>query len=112
VSVELRHGAGPGTTGGGIHLGVRPEDVRLTDADQAPVLARVEAVERLGSQDHVHVSVEANGEVSRLTIATQGGADVRPDERVGLHFPPEKIHLFRAGDGRRLDPRAGLSARG
>ncbi len=87
----LREGcAGP------LVLGVRPEHVRLADADG--IRGEIFGTEYLGTTQIVTVT-SAHGPVkARLPSATV----VHVGDSVGLHFAPERLSLFDAGSGRVL----------
>ena len=89
-----------GYDGGNVHLGVRPED--LTLSDEAGLLAgRVSLVEPLGEVTLVYVDVDGGTEP---VIAKLPG-DIRParDELVHLSAKPENLRLF-GKDGKALRP--------
>jgi ABC-type sugar transport system ATPase subunit len=94
-------------------LGIRPEDLRLSDSgaplagDGPPGEAfpgRVLLVERLGGTNHVHFDVEGG---SRMMASVLN--DRLPDvgETISVRVPPERVHLF-AADGRSISNSASL----
>ena len=80
--------------------GVRPEHVELAsgpaDADAEVV---VDLVEALGADTLVHARL-ADGEP--LTLRLPGSTKVRERDRLALRLPPEALHIFDAGTGRRI----------
>ena len=81
---------------GKLVFGVRPENIRLTDA--SPYRAEVLAAEYLGTTQIITLRC-ANGEVkARVDAATP----VRRGEQVGLEFDPATVTLFDAASGRAL----------
>ena len=95
AACRLRHkGKQPS---GAVELGVRPEHVALIDPDSkgANLRGNVLLVERLGNSTVVHVEtavgpiVLENGENEALAFG----------DKVGLHFDPQRIHVF-GTDGR------------
>jgi sn-glycerol 3-phosphate transport system ATP-binding protein len=80
--------------------GVRPEHVELAsgpaDADAEVV---VDLVEALGADTLVHARL-ADGEP--LTLRLPGTTKVRERDRLALRLPPEALHIFDAGTGRRI----------
>jgi len=90
-------GAADGTP---ITLAVRPERLALASAgstDDAEVVIRgvVEMVEMLGSEQYVHVALEAG----RVTARVPRDHPVRVDEAVTLTASARHLHLFDAASG-------------
>jgi sn-glycerol 3-phosphate transport system ATP-binding protein len=85
--------------GHGVLLGVRPEDVRLTD--RAGVPARVTAVEYLGADSIVTCAV--GGEMLALRIA--GRTELAEGAPVQLTWSADAIRLFDAASGHRAGPK-------
>ena len=79
-------------------LGVRPEDLRVTSVDQAPINGIVEFIDDLGSDRFLHVKC---GGVDLVARAGRN-SDVRSGERIGLNVDGASLHLFL--DGKRLEP--------
>ena len=78
---------------GTLELGVRPEYLELrTDPAAETVPVRVQAVAELG--DHRIVTALLAGR--SLKVRVPDGATL-PSERAHLHFPPERICLYREG---------------
>jgi multiple sugar transport system ATP-binding protein len=72
-------------------LGIRPEDIRLADANSEPDFsAKVAIVERLGAETYVNV---VNGAES-LLVRVQGDIHLRPGNTVQLALDRGGIHLF------------------
>ncbi len=85
-----------------VTLGVRPEDVELVPVESADAVARVDVLETLGHEIVVALVVEAGGEKLELACRAPARADLQPGTEVGVRFPAERIHLFDANTGRRL----------
>jgi multiple sugar transport system ATP-binding protein len=77
-------------------LGVRPEHVRL--ADDGAVRGEVFGSEYLGTTQIVTVDTE----VGQVRARLPSHLTVRPGERVGLSFRPEKLSLFDRLSGRAI----------
>ena len=79
-------------------LGIRPEDLELAretgEAPSAGSAARVDLVELLGGEALVHLSAGATELTARMSTPVPSTGDL-----LLLHFPPERLHLFTAGDG-------------
>ena len=78
-------------------LGVRPEDIRLTDG--AGLDARVTAVEYLGADSIVTCAVG----LETLAVRAAGRVDLRVGAPVRLAWNPEAEHLFDAASGTRIE---------
>ncbi len=85
-----------------LSLGVRPEDITITDTAGVP--ARVDALEYFGADSIVDCTV---GE-QRLAVRAHGRMKVEPGVRVHLTWRAESVHFFQSSSGRR---REGLLAR-
>lgn len=79
-----------------VDLGLRPEDLRLAD-DGLP--ARVIVTEPTGAETHVVMRV---GDTEIVGVFRQRLA-LRPDQMVRVEPDPERIHVFDAGNGGRID---------
>jgi sn-glycerol 3-phosphate transport system ATP-binding protein len=84
--------------GGGLLLGVRPEDVALTGGPG--VAARVTTIEYLGADSIV--TCVAGGQT--LAARTAGRVELAPGAPVTLAWKPEATHLFDATSGTRCHP--------
>lgn len=80
-------------------LGIRPEDIQLTNEtgnESHPVTVVVEEV--LGSENLVTVDVGTD----QFKIRTPPEFRTHPQQALGMQFAPEKIHLFEAETGQAL----------
>ncbi len=77
-------------------LGLRPEDVRLTDHGGFP--AHLEQIEYLGADSVLTLRLGSE----ELVLRVKG--PVRPDaaRRLMIQLPPDALHLFDAATGRRV----------
>ena len=71
-------------------VGLRPEDLALGSADGGGLPAQVEAVEPVGNEAFVNLACAGHDIVLRM----QPRGLPAPGERVGLHYPPERMHFF------------------
>lgn len=95
--ITLRNGAKlalPRAVPAVAQLGIRPEHLDIADPDKAPMAGVADVVEHLGSDTNVYVQVEG---VGPLMLRQHGHFPLRPNERIGLSIPNEKMHLFDAG---------------
>ena len=83
--------------GGGTLVGVRPEDVRLTDG--AGLVARVVTVEYLGADSIVTCAAGAE----LLALRASGRTGLVEGAPVRLTWSPDALHLFDAASGTRID---------
>jgi multiple sugar transport system ATP-binding protein len=81
---------------GEIHLGVRPEHVRLSAPDQGSATAEVRVVEPLGADTLIHLDTGGQRVVARVS----GFPDFRPGDHVGVTLDPRHLHLFDAAGAR------------
>ena len=83
----------------GALIGVRPEDVRVTEPAAAALRGRVDFIESLGSDTLIYLSAQGTQVVARQNerTALHAGAEV------GVTFAPERLHAF-AQDGNTISP--------
>ncbi|MFK5604983.1 sugar ABC transporter ATP-binding protein [Haloferax sp. Atlit-47N] len=77
-------------------LGIRPENITLTDSDEPnAVRAFLDVREPVGSDNYLHFDIE--GEECWVRVP----GDVKPDtnQELSLAFDEERLHLFRQSDG-------------
>jgi sn-glycerol 3-phosphate transport system ATP-binding protein len=80
-------------------LGIRPEDVRLTNGTSRDgIPAVVDLVEELGGSRVGYCSVGS----TEIAVILPPGADDLEGRRVNLKFPGESIHLFDTQSGERV----------
>ena len=101
-SVELELSSGqklsvacsPGTsavTGAPVHFGVRPEHLDMTGHQDTTISGKVFAVERLGGETYVYLSMEKGIEI---TLHAPGDMMVSEGDTISVGVDPEKCHLF------------------
>ena len=74
-----------------VWLGIRPEDIRLVEADSAADMSgKVAIVERLGAETYLNV---VNG-TETLLVRVQGDIALRPGDTVRLALDRAGFHLF------------------
>jgi len=82
-----------------ITLGIRPEDVAVTDVaeDDHSFPAEVTVVEPMGNENNVHLRFTAAVDDGDDFVAVVDGTQThRHGEQVAARIPPEKVHLFDA----------------
>lgn len=90
IAVPLEHYEGE------IHLGVRPEHVRVCAPDQGTATAEVRVVEPLGADTLIHLDTGGQRVIARVA----GFPDFRPGDQVGVTLDQKHLHLFDAGGAR------------
>ena len=81
-----------------VTLGIRPEDLELTSAENADCSGRVYSFELTGESTLVTVQLADD----RLTIRGPNEYRVAIDETVGIRFNPEKCYLFDSESKQRI----------
>ena len=76
------------------HVGMRPEDLKLTDPGSGLVRGRVLLSEYTGASSLLHVELPS-GEVF---LVVHDGQVIDADTTLGLAVPPDRLHFF-DGDG-------------
>ena len=85
---------------GEVVLGVRPQDVRVFDAEAADALpADVSLVQLVGSEKLIEL---AYAEGRQLTAQVKADVPLRAGQRVWAGFDPARLHLFDPATGRNL----------
>ena len=73
--------------------GIRPHDVALTAPGEGDLAAKVELVETVGSEQHVHLRLDAAPEQRFIAVASPDHV-IRVDTRAGLRLRRENLHHF------------------
>lgn len=85
-----------------VQLGLRPEDVALTSPEAGTLTATFEFYEELGSQGLHHLLVDD----IPFVVLSDTKMRLAEGTPIGVSIPGDALHLFDAGDGRRLDTQA------
>jgi multiple sugar transport system ATP-binding protein len=86
-----------------VRLGVRPQEVVLAGPEAADVRAEVDVIEPLGSSLLVHLLVRGAEKTHELVAVTPADAELAEGGPVGVVLPRDRLHLFDAADGARLN---------
>jgi multiple sugar transport system ATP-binding protein len=78
---------------GKVTLGIRPDKVEIVAAGEGELVGSVRLVERLGTESHVHLSLEDGRD---FTAVVRGTHPVANGETVHLRLPAEHCYLFDA----------------
>lgn len=94
----------PGADGNAaVTLGIRPEDISLTDVTHPEAVDMViRHVEVTGADSFLHGEVSFAGREHKLIVRTGGTTSHEPGDHLGLFFPPERLHWFDSASGFRL----------
>jgi sn-glycerol 3-phosphate transport system ATP-binding protein len=84
---------------GPVAVGVRPE--HLIPGEHGTLVMHVDLVEPLGAETLLHGRL--GGEGASATVRVEGESTVQAGAELRVSVQPERIHLFDAVDGRRLD---------
>ena len=102
-AVQLRVGAGfAGLSPGPATLGIRPEHIELVEAGHPDAIAaQVDLIERIGSYSNVTLVI---AEQAAVIANVDAGAAIHEGDAVHIRIPAGKIHFFDAA-GRRVEGR-------
>ncbi len=78
-------------------LGIRPEDISLSTADNS-IGVQVELMEQLGAETILHTTVGSQ----KLVLKQEKGTNFQHGENVSLFIPPMQIHFFNPKTEQRL----------
>ncbi len=86
------------TVGAPVVLGIRPEHIELTDAEQAACRAQLQVIEPLGNETLLYLALADE----QLVVRGPGQVAATIDQTLGLSLAAEHIHLFDPGNGDNL----------
>jgi multiple sugar transport system ATP-binding protein len=89
--------------GGDVLAGVRPHDITLAAPGEADAVARVDVIQPLGSQMLIHLRLTGKTGETHAAMMVSPETKAGVDDQVGIRFQRDRLHLFDAGDGRRLN---------
>lgn len=87
------------SAGGKVTLGIRPENVNITDKRRGHVSANFDVTEQLGSDTFHYVKTEAN---ESITVRADRNSNSHYSETIGLDFDLNQCHVFNE-NGKALD---------
>ena len=82
-----------------VAFGIRPEHIQVVDDGDGHLQAKIEIVEKLGSESVVYFQTEISQ--TPMVMRAPPGLPLAPGDSVGLRFDLENMHLF-GTDGRAL----------
>jgi ABC-type sugar transport system ATPase subunit len=86
-----------------VQLGVRPQDVRVVEPTNADAAGRVDVIQPLGSDMVVHLNLSGGSGATPLTVVLPADLQVGVDDQIGVRFSRDRLHLFEAKEGGRLN---------
>jgi sn-glycerol 3-phosphate transport system ATP-binding protein len=90
-----------GTTTGSLTIGVRPEDLHISDAQQDGSLhakVRVQAVELVGAESYVYATLP---DAQTIIFRVPGRSNIAVDDECYIQADARRLHMF-SEDGKRL----------
>src|SRR5579862_3630497 len=94
-----------GKVNGRVVLGFRPESLEVVNGTETGIEVTVQAVEELGADAYVYASLNDTELVKKPDIIARIDPAAVPDKgsRIKLKIRPDRLHLFAAGTGERLE---------
>jgi multiple sugar transport system ATP-binding protein len=86
-----------------VRLGVRPQDIRVVEPTDADARGRVDVIQSLGSDMVVYLKMAGGDREVTLTVVLPADLPIRVDDTIGIQFCRNRLHLFEAREGARLD---------
>ncbi len=74
-------------------LGIRPEHIGVVAAGSGQTDGVIEVIEYLGADTFLIVDCEVE---EKVTVRLNGDTELKPGEKIGLHFPQDMLHFFDA----------------
>jgi ABC-type sugar transport system ATPase subunit len=90
--------------------GIRPHDVAVSGRPGSHATGRVDVVQPVGSEILVQLELAGGSRPARITAAVPPDARLRIDDEVGLRIESDRLHLFDAATGVRIEPAGGPGA--
>ncbi len=88
--------------GGGITIGVRPENWRVVGESDGGMPIKIAVVEELGADSYVYGSSDVEGVPSTVIIRVSGQTHPRKGDVLHVTTDPEHVHVFDTESGERL----------
>jgi multiple sugar transport system ATP-binding protein len=92
-----------------LRLGVRPHDVEVVTRETADAQGRVDVVEAFGSGRLLHLELLDEGEPQALRVAVASDCGIAVNDRVSVRLLRDRLHLFDAVTGERVEVRVASS---
>jgi multiple sugar transport system ATP-binding protein len=86
-----------------VTLGVRPENLTVSDAPDA-LRAQVRLVEELGADSYIYATIPGDDSSAKyLVVRSNGGSIPRVGDSIGVSVPQDGTHVFHPETGERLN---------
>jgi len=85
-----------------VTVGIRPQDVRLTERTPAPLDMHFELVEGLGFESHVHGKLGEGGPAFVARLEGEESRNIPKWGKLALDVAPKDVHVFDRETGRAL----------
>ncbi|QBX99965.1 sn-glycerol-3-phosphate ABC transporter ATP-binding protein UgpC [Rhodophyticola sp. CCM32] len=95
--VDLKTGKGAGAEGKAVSVGIRPEDLHVTETG-GMLSGTVSVAEPLGAETLVYVDVDGQ----EMIASASGRTPPKAGDRISLNLEAENLHLFDAASGQAL----------
>ncbi len=96
-AIEIPRAARKLSGGERLVMGIRPADLRLSDAKAAHARPAVQLIEPLG--DVTVVSLASSGQSYRILLPEAQASEIKVGDALPVALDPGRIHLFRGHDG-------------
>jgi ABC-type sugar transport system ATPase subunit len=84
-------------------LGIRPQDIRIVDPEKADAVGRVDVLQPLGSDVIAQFQLSDNSNEMMLTALLPAHLPMKTDDRIGIEFARDRLHVFDVGNGTRIN---------
>jgi len=78
-----------------VKLGIRPEHIKVVNAEEGHAKGTVEVAEYLGADTFLYVAIEG---LETILVRTSGAEQIAEGAEIGLHFSEADLHFFDADD--------------
>jgi multiple sugar transport system ATP-binding protein len=85
-----------------VTIGARPEDMTVGSASNSGIPVKVDVVEELGADGYLYGHTDDDARVD-FVVRVDGRAHPEAGDTVRLTPLPDRIHVFDAGSGARLE---------
>jgi multiple sugar transport system ATP-binding protein len=92
-----------------ILLGVRPSDIRLVDPAAADAVCRVDVIQPRGNEVLVHLNLAPEAKAAEVTMVAPSETKLQVNDRVGIRFLRDCLHLFDPANEERVNDRSSQS---
>jgi multiple sugar transport system ATP-binding protein len=102
-SVPIPREATSRMNGGGVTVGVRPENWRIVGPEDGGLPILVSVVEELGADGYLYGSSEVEGTPETVVVRVEARRNHQKGETVYVTTDPHHVHVFDSESGNRLN---------